>query len=137
MKRNRIKVVSRFYFIWRCISGYQKAHFFTQAIGENRRLPLLFKQAGIIIFQFLNTVLQQIKKWNAKFAKTFEQPCLHPKMMGFWKDKCFLLLFMLFDSWHHILHALLKEKKMHCTVVCQYKVLLIDYCTVIINVGRK
>ena len=28
----------------------KKARFFTQAIGENHRLPLLLKQLGIIIF---------------------------------------------------------------------------------------
>ena len=38
---------------------------------------------------------------------------------------------------HHVLLAIFQQKKMRCIVVCQCKVFLIDYCSVIIIVGRK
>ena len=38
---------------------------------------------------------------------------------------------------HHVLLAIFKQKKKRCIVVCQYKVLLIDYCTVIIILVRN
>ena len=44
---------------------------------------------------------------------------------------------IIYINWHHAQLAISKQKNKLC-VVCQYKVLLIDYCAVIvIIVGRK
>ena len=80
MKETRIKVVLRFS-SGRC----KKRILVTYSIRENRRLPLLFRKAGTIIFQFLDAVycnnLRTYETHNSQ--KHTNNPRLHPKIIGF------------------------------------------------------
>ena len=65
--------------------------------------------------------------------KHTNNPRLQPKMTGFWKNKCSLIPIIICVNWLLAPHnaCYLQTEKMRNMVVCQYKLSLIDFLTVI------
>ena len=71
---------------------------------------------------------------HCKIRKKIQTTSPTPENDWFLKKQ--VLPIIIYANWHHILLAIFKQKKMRCIMLCQYKALLIDYCTVVIIVGR-